>query len=118
MRSRFKHDAFMAHNWANDLLGRSNHSRTGRVAAELIARGANVWFDERELVGDLFEAMKNGIDNSACVLVFVTKLYMEKTMGLGEKGAQDSWCVRADRRGSRPPPLSPPRRATVASSAG
>ena len=41
--------------------------------------------------GDINEKMTSGIDNSSCVVVFVTKNYLLKASGNGANGADDNW---------------------------
>lgn len=48
------------------------------MAKELKARGLSVWVDEEhEMTGDV-EAQMKGIDESACVAIFITQGYAEK----------------------------------------
>lgn len=84
-------DVFLTHDWANDQLGRSNHARVARIAAELNALGIKVWFDEDQMRGDINKKMAEGIDGSVCVLVFVTARYVLKATGKGARGDDDNW---------------------------
>ena len=52
--------------------------------------GLRVWLDEQQMRGDVNQQMVDGIDDSACVLCFVTTRYMEKVSGKGPSGANDN----------------------------
>ena len=85
-----KFAAFLSHDWGIDELGRSNHERVGKVAAELEARGLHVWLDDNEMHGDVNKRMADGIEDSACVVAFVTQRYLVKAGGEGPNGADDN----------------------------
>ena len=44
----------------------------------------------RQGAGDINQRMAEGIDESACVLVFVTRRYIDKAGGYGPNGADDN----------------------------
>jgi len=92
-RAIMSFDAFLTHDWGTDELGRSNHARVGRVAEALRAAGLSIWFDADEMRGDINQQMADGIDHSACCVVFVTERYVLKASGKGEAGADDNWCA-------------------------
>jgi len=71
----FTHAAFLSHCWDDDELGRDNHQRVVLFANELQRLGLRVWIDENEMTGDIVKRMQEGIDNSATVVVFITKRY-------------------------------------------
>jgi methionine synthase II (cobalamin-independent) len=106
-------DIFLTHDWGYDELGRWNHERVARIAAELTALGFRVWFDGEQMRGDITKKMAEGIDGSACVLIFVTLRYINKASGDGENGDVDNWYVWATEHAAPETPellphLSPP----------
>jgi hypothetical protein len=76
-----KTDAFLTHDWSEDELGRNNHDRVARVNKSLKERGINTWFDSDRMQGNIMAQMCAGIDNTHCLVVFVTKRYVDKVGG-------------------------------------
>jgi hypothetical protein len=74
-------DCFLTHDWGQDEMGRSNHARVSRVSSSLKERGLIAWFDSDRLSGNIVKQMCDGIDNSNCIIVFITKNYVEKVAG-------------------------------------
>lgn len=85
-----RYDAFLTHDWGQDELGRDNHSRVARVCAQLKAAGYSPWFDEDRMRGDVNQTMSDAIDQSDCVVVFVTERYVTKASGKGPNGSDDN----------------------------
>ena len=83
-----KYHGFLTHDWGIDTQGRPNHERVTSIHQRLKAMGLNNWFDEERMHGNVQLQMCNGIDESAIVVVFVTKRYLEK-VGSGR-------CVRTE----------------------
>jgi len=81
---------FLSHDWGSDELGRQNHVRVKEVASALAASGLHPWLDEAHLEGDVNQKMTEGIEHSACVVVFVTSKYIEKANGHGPNGLDDN----------------------------
>ncbi len=77
----YRHAVFVTHNWGEDELGRPNHDRAIRINEALKKSGIETWFDGECLHGDVRQKMLQGIDNSALVLVLVTKKYAAKVNG-------------------------------------
>lgn len=75
-----KTDVFLTHDWGKEL-GMDNHARVSLVNDALKARGLRTWFDSEQMQGNIKKQMTKGIDNAQCVVVFVTKRYMEKVDG-------------------------------------
>ena len=99
--------AFVTHDWGVDGEGRDNHERVIAVATALEKAGLRVWLDEQQMRGDVNQQMVDGIDDSACVLCFVTARYMEKVSGKGPSGANDNCAPALSAPPHRPPrPLS------------
>ena len=73
-----KYDTFLTHNWGEDDEGRNNHERVKAVHSKLRDLGVCCWFDEEQLEGEIDKKMADGIDDSASVVVFITKKYMSK----------------------------------------
>ena len=72
---------FLSHNWAPDEVGRDNHRRVSIINKELKGMGYQTWFDEDQMRGDIDERMAEGIENTKCVIVFMTKKYHDKVNG-------------------------------------
>ena len=90
-RAQRKYHAFLTHDWGTDGEGRDNHERVIRVCHALRARaGLSIWLDEDEMRGDVNQQMTDGIEDSACVIAFVTRRYIEKAGGKGANGADDN----------------------------
>ena len=79
MEQMYKHtDTFLTHTWRTDLQERDNHQRVAQVNEHLNKRGFVTWFDSKRMEGSIREKMKEGIDFTSCVIVFVTEAYMQK----------------------------------------
>ena len=76
--NQFKYHGFLTHNWSEDENGRNNHERVSRIHQGLKAKGLNMWFDSERMQGAIVDQMIQGIDDSAIVVVFLTKKYMNK----------------------------------------
>ena len=84
-------DCFMTHDWGQDEVGRSNHERVKRFNALLKERhGISTWFDEDEMSGDVKGKMRDGIDGTRCMVVFITDKYIDKVDGKGPAGDKDN----------------------------
>jgi hypothetical protein len=80
----YRHAVFITHNWGEDELGRNNHDRAKRINEALKKNGIETWFDEDRMQGDTRQKMLQGIDDSALVLVLVTKKYASKVNGANQ----------------------------------
>lgn len=72
---------FASHDWGEHA---DNHRRVVGVVDALRAKGIDVWLDETHMKGNLLDAMCRGIDESHCVLVFVTNNYIRKVQKGGD----------------------------------
>lgn len=70
-------DIFLSHDWGHDL-GQDNHQRVSAINHALKQKGLITWFDEEKMKGNIKEQMTKGIDNSQCIVVFITQRYVEK----------------------------------------
>jgi hypothetical protein len=86
-----RYHVFLSHDWGTDRLGRSNHQRVSRLNADLKRAGLVTWFDEERMEGNIIDQMTCGIDDSACVIVCITRNYIEKVAG--KNGLNDN-CKR------------------------
>ena len=75
-----KTDVFLTHDWGV-VDGIDNHKRVTEINKLLQDRGITTWFDEEQMEGNIQKKMIRGIDNASCVLVFITKRYMDKVDG-------------------------------------
>jgi hypothetical protein len=74
-----KWKAFLTHTWREDTQDRDNHDRVAMIIAELKKQGIPVWFDEERMQGArIVSEMCDGIDDSECVVCFVTQTYIDK----------------------------------------
>ena len=74
-------DCFLSHDWGTDANGRNNHQRVAAVNELLKGHGLVTWFDAEQMEGDIVDRMCEGIDNTDCVVVFVTANYVGKVGG-------------------------------------
>ena len=74
-----KTDCFLSHNWGEQ---NKNHNFVKKVNMELQKRGLKTWFDETQMDGNIRFRMAEGIDNTKCVVVFITKEYRDKVNGI------------------------------------
>ena len=93
-----KFAAFLTHDWGTDQEGRDNHARVARVAETLKLEGFSVWFDQEQMRGDVNRKMTKGIDDSSCIIVFVTKNYIMKAGGDGPRGSRGGSRAAGGRR--------------------
>ena len=77
--SSIKTDCFLSHNWGDQ---NKNHAFVKKVNLELQNRGLKTWFDENQMDGNIRFRMAEGIDNTKCVVVFITKEYRDKVNGI------------------------------------
>ena len=64
-----------------DELGRNNHATVSKVCEALKGHGIKPWFDSERMEHNVVDQMTGGIDDSACVAVFVTSRYIDKVKG-------------------------------------
>jgi hypothetical protein len=69
---------FLTHNWSKDDQRRDNHIRVSRINEALQRRGFITWFDEERMKGQIRQQMTEGIEQTSCVIVCITKSYQEK----------------------------------------
>jgi len=74
-------DCFLTHDWGVDESGRPNHERVSRVNAYLKSKGLVTWFDDDRMDGNVRRKMTEGIDNTLCLVVFITDRYRNKVNG-------------------------------------
>jgi len=72
-------DCFLSHNWGEN---KKNHYLVAKINSELVKRGLKTWFDEDKIEGNIRYKMAEGIDNTKCVIVFITKEYRDKVNGI------------------------------------
>jgi hypothetical protein len=72
-------DCFLSHNWGEN---NKNHIFVKNVHLELQKKGLKTWFDENEIDGNIRFRMAEGIDNTKCFVVFITKEYRNKVNGI------------------------------------
>jgi hypothetical protein len=75
-------DCFLSHNWGEKQL---NHEKVKHINVALKQRGMQTWFDENKINGNIRYKMAEGIDNTKCVIVFITREYRDKVNGIDMK---------------------------------
>jgi hypothetical protein len=70
---------------SDDEDGRSNHARVSRINKALQRRGFITWFDEEKMNGQIRQKMTEGIEQTHCVVVCITKIYQEKINAASRK---------------------------------
>jgi hypothetical protein len=75
-------DCFISHNWGQD---NKNHKAVSVINEAIRKRGFTTWFDENEIDGNIRFKMAEGIDNTSCIVVFITKEYRDKVNGVDMK---------------------------------
>ena len=73
-----KKHLFFSHSWRPDNLFRDNHKRVVKLAEIMSICGWKCWIDEKEMFGNIDACIANGINNSECILVFITESYCNK----------------------------------------
>jgi serine/threonine protein kinase len=69
---------FLTHNWSNDEEGRNNHDRVSRINKALKRRGFITWFDEEKMHDQIRQKMTEGIFQTSCIVICVTRIYEKK----------------------------------------
>ena len=69
---------FLSHDWGVDEL---NHCRVRLINKKLQELGYDTWFDDKDMTGEVPNAMADGIDNTKCFVAFITKRYHDKVTG-------------------------------------
>ena len=82
IETKKKTDCFLSHNWGDNNL---NHKKIATINSALQKRGLVTWFDENEMEGNIRFKMAEGIDNTKCVIVFITDQYRNKVNGIDMK---------------------------------
>jgi hypothetical protein len=78
---------FHSHNWGRE---KSNHQKVMRLVQAMDSRGWVSWVDERNMVGDIGQAMISGIVSSSVFVVYLTKEYFEKVCGTKAQSPSNS----------------------------
>ena len=71
-----KQKVFLSHNWGKN---KKNHERVKELNKQL--KGSNLvetWFDETDMKGHIVQDMCRGIDECDCIIVFITREYINK----------------------------------------
>jgi hypothetical protein len=80
--SNIQSHCFLSHNWGEK---NKNHEIVKKANIALKERGLNTWFDENKIDGNIRFKIAEGIDNTKCVVVFITKEYSDKVNGFDMK---------------------------------
>lgn len=75
-------DCFLSHNWGEKQL---NHEKVKKINVALKQRGMQTWFDENKIDGNIRYKIAEGIDNTKCFIVFITREYRDKVNGIDMK---------------------------------
>ena len=75
-------DCFLSHNWGDKNI---NHGNVKNINEILKKKGLRTWFDENKIDGNIRYKMAEGIDNTTCFIVFITREYRDKVNGIDMK---------------------------------
>ena len=75
-------DCFLSHNWGEKHV---NHLKVKTINDVLKQKGLKTWLDENKIDGNIRFKMAEGIDNTKCVVVFITREYRDKVNGIDMK---------------------------------
>ena len=75
-------DCFLSHNWGEKNI---NHGNVKKINDILKKKGLRTWFDENKIDGNIRYKMAEGIDNTTCFIVFITREYRDKVNGIDMK---------------------------------
>jgi hypothetical protein len=82
-------DVFLSHDWGALLDGtekkHQNHERVKLVNQILRDLQIVTWFDEEQLNGNIRDMIPHGLENSQCMIVFITRNYHEKVNSMNPK---------------------------------
>jgi hypothetical protein len=82
-------DVFLSHDWGALLDGtekkHQNHERVKVVNRILRDFQIVTWFDEEQLNGNIRDMIPHGLENSQCMIVFITRNYHEKVNSMNPK---------------------------------
>ena len=92
-------DCFLSHNWGKN---NENHEKVKIINEFLCKKGIKTWFDEKTINGNIRFKMAEGIDNTKCFIVFITKEYREKVNGKDMKdNCKYEFCYAMNQLGSQ-----------------
>ena len=89
---------FLSHNWGT-APAFANHAIVLGLHEQLVARGVKAWIDRDQLHGNVCDAMTKGIDSSRCVVVFLTKEYIDKVGKTTADNCKSEFLYAMKRRG-------------------
>ena len=69
---------FLSHAWGMDSQDRDNHLRCKEIYKLLLQYGYTVWFDEKDIKGNIDSSIMKGINNSKIILLCLTEKYCNK----------------------------------------
>ena len=75
-------DCFLSHNWGENHI---NHLKVKTISDVLKQKGLKTWLDENKIDGNIRFKMAEGIDNTKCMVVFITREYRDKVNGIDMK---------------------------------
>jgi len=78
----FETDCFLSHNWGEKSM---NHEKVKIINEALKQKGIKTWLDENKIDGNIRYKMAEGIDNTKCFIVFITREYRDKVNGIDMK---------------------------------
>ena len=77
-RDKFDKQIFLSHAWGIDSLGRDNHIRCKELYDLLVKNGYSVWFDDKDIKGNIDNSIIKGINNAKIILICLTEKYCNK----------------------------------------
>ena len=78
IREKSEKNIFLSHAWGLDNKERDNHTRCKILYEKLIEEGYSVWFDEKDMKGNIDNSIIKGINNAKVIILCLTEKYCDK----------------------------------------
>jgi len=85
---------FLSHAWGNDCLERDNHERCRELYNKMKESGYSMWFDEKNMRGNIDNSIIKGINNSKVILICLTKKYCDKINNAANNNLPNDNCYK------------------------
>ena len=85
---------FLSHAWGKDCLDRDNHARCRELYIKMKESGYSLWFDEKNMKGNIDNSIIKGINNSKIILICLTKKYCDKINNAANNSLPNDNCYK------------------------
>ena len=85
---------FLSHAWGLDCLERDNHTRCRELYTKMKESGYSMWFDEKNMRGNIDNSIIKGINNSKIILICLTKKYCDKINNAANNNLPNDNCYK------------------------